>query len=150
MRDYEADQRQFRELIEDVVSGHGIKFVGEEAKQGKRSIAEDIAAFSGIRYANIDIPLDVQEKIQKQPADVFNDEKLEWESLLKSDKYAKAWNLVREFHMYRSFLQTLHTGEQALLICGRLHVQGLTELLSQHMETIPICFGPKFDDCCTA
>src|SRR5438445_11981236 len=32
---------------------------------------------------NIDISLDILQKIHKQPANAFNDERLEWESLLK-------------------------------------------------------------------
>jgi hypothetical protein len=140
---YEWDQQRFQELIGSVVDENEIGFIGEEAKQGERSIAEEIAAGRGIRYANIDIPLVVQRKIHNQPPKVLNEENLEWESLLKSDKYAKAWSLVREFHMYQCFLEALAPNEPALLICGRLHVLGLVELMTKHVKTIPICFGPQ-------
>jgi len=146
---YKEDQQKFRALIESVVDEYEIRFIGEESKQGKRSIAEDIAAGRGLKYVTVDIPLAVQSQIHKRPARVLNEEKLEWESLLESDKYAKAWSLVREFNMYKCFLEALAPNEPAILICGRVHVLSLVELLAKDVETVPICLGPKFDHCCS-
>ena len=39
----------FRQLVENVVERHGAGFIGEEAEQGRRSIAQEIAANRNLR-----------------------------------------------------------------------------------------------------
>jgi len=145
---YEADQQFLRSLIPELIEQHNIQFIGEETKQGQESIAAEIATRRGIRYVNIDIPLDVQHQIKTRPSTIYNEDKRVVESIVHSDKYSKAWNLVREYHMYRTFMEQLGCDECSLLVCGRLHVTGFLNLFGNGFDIVPICVGPRVEGCC--
>jgi hypothetical protein len=146
----EADP-SFRHLVEAVIEQHGVRFIGEEAEQGKRSIAKDIAASRKLRYRNIDIPQAVQSEIRLPPHMKFNGTTGLVEVVVNSDKYALAWNLVREHHMYKTFLEEIRAVEPSLLICGRSHMTGFAGLLGERYTVIPISFeGTLEAGCATA
>jgi hypothetical protein len=133
----------FRQLVEAVLEQHGVGFIGEEAEQERRSIAQEIAAIRGLRYQNIDIPLSVQRQIRLPPYMKFNRATGLVEVVVDSDKYALGWNLVREYHMYKTFVDALTGADPALLICGRSHIAGLIELFGDRYKVIPIYFDRR-------
>jgi hypothetical protein len=140
----ESDQK-FRQLVENVIEQNGVRFIGEEAEQGKRSIAQEIAEKGSVKYKNIDIPHAVQAEIRLRPHMKFNRTTRLVEVVVDSDKYVLAWNLVREYHMYKTFEDALAGVEPSLLICGRSHVTGFTELFGDRYRVIPICFDRNSD-----
>ena len=135
--DNESDSG-FRRQVEHIAVEHAIRFIGEEAEQGRCSIAQQIAARRGLRYLNIDIPHRVQNEIRLRSSMIFNKHKRLVEVVAHSDRYVIAWNLVREHHMFKTFEEALLAGEPSLLICGRSHVAGLTELFGEKYQVVPI------------
>ena len=133
----------YRQLIETVLEQHGVGFIAEEAEQGRNSIAQEIAATRGLRYQNIDIPLSVQRQIRLPPYMKFNRATGLVEVVVDSYKYALGWNLVREYHMYKTFVDALTGADPSLLICGRSHVTGLVELFGDRYKVIPIYFDRR-------
>ena len=131
----------FRALLENLIAGHAIRFIGEESEQGRCSIAQQIAAQRGLRYQNIDIPHRVQNEIRLRSSMIFNKSKRLVEVVEHSDRYVLAWNLVREHHMYKKFEEEIHSGEASLLICGRSHTNGFAELFGEKFKLIPVSFG---------
>jgi hypothetical protein len=86
-----------------------------------------------------------QQKIHHQPESKFNDETGEIEDLLVKDPYAKAWNLVREFHIFRSALDVLDEfPEPSVLVVGLLHLDPLAALFPSwlNVEKVPISQTP--------
>jgi hypothetical protein len=137
-------QRRFAGQIEMLVAQHSIRFIEEEATFASEddspqasTIAKTIADRLQLRYMNIDIPLGCKNAIRHRKATFFNDVTLEFEDLLASDKYAKAWNLVREYHMYETALEQWRScPEPTLLIVGKLHVQPISVLLNR--ASVPV------------
>jgi hypothetical protein len=141
---YRHAQRELRQRLTGLIDQHGIRFIGEEAPQRQETTAKKIADSRGLRYLNIDIPLEAQQKIHHQPESRFNDETGEIENLLARDSYAKAWNLVREFHMFRTALVQLETfPEPSILVVGLLHLDPLAALFPSWLivEKIPMAFS---------
>jgi hypothetical protein len=130
----------FRQLLEAVIEQHGVGFIGEEAEQDRRSIAQEMAATRNLRYQNLDIPRSVQGQIRLPPYVKYNGTTGLLEVVVDSDKYAVAWNLVREYHMYKTFVDALTGVEPSLLICGRSHVTGFVELFGDRYRVIPMSF----------
>ena len=152
----EDEQQQFRQLITELIRRHGIRFIGEEFKQGGEaekaggSIAQEVAAAHGVTYEPIDIPLPIQEGIKRRSTFDF-DPATGGKDVTYSNEYCVAWNLVREYHMFQSFQDaqiTLDPGAKpALLICGRWHLPRVQKLLvERRWLVIPICFGGKKGD----
>jgi hypothetical protein len=131
----------FRQLVESIIEEHQVGFIGEEAEQGRRSLAQQIATSRNLRYQNIDIPLVVQGQIRLPPYTRYNRATGLVEVVVDSDKYVIAWTLVREYHMYKTFVDALAAAEPSLLICGRSHVTGLVELLGDRYKIIPLSFA---------
>jgi hypothetical protein len=133
---YSSAQRQFRDLLQSLIVKQDIRFIGEEATfleeatSQKVTIARQLADHHELRYRNIDIGFNCKKEIRHRLPKEFNDETQEIEDLLVSDPYAKAWNLVREYHMYATALEELqHYPEPSVLIVGALHAAPLTTLL---------------------
>ena len=128
---YRDARRELRRQLTDLIDHHGVRFIGEEAKQGRTTIAETIASSRGLRYVNIDIPLEVQAQIHHQEHTRYNEEQCVIEDLLETDQYAKAWNLVREFHMFWNALEELGKFlEPSILVVGLLHLAPLAALFN--------------------
>lgn len=138
----------FRQLVESIVEQHGVQLVGEEAEQGKRSIAQEIAETRNVTYLNVDIRDAVQCQIRRPPHMKFNRKTRLVEVVVDSDKYALAWNLVREHHMYKTFVDALPGSEPALLICGRSHVSGFVELLGDKYKITTMSFDTNLNAGC--
>jgi hypothetical protein len=143
---YEESQRAFTDLIESLVKQHDVRFIGEEATfvdgyAEQATTAKAVADRLQLRYLNIDIPLMCKETIRHRPPNQFNEETLQFEDLLAIDKYAKAWNLVREYHMYQIALEQLQTfPEPSLLVVGILHVEPISSLLPPWIDVTKIIF----------
>jgi hypothetical protein len=131
----------FRQLVEGIIEQDGVSFIGEEAEQGRRTIAQEIAAARDLKYLNIDIPRCVQDQIQLPPYTRYNQTTGLVEVVVGSDKYVVSWTLVREYHMYKTFVGALTSAEPSLLICGRSHVAGFVELLDDRYRVISISFA---------
>lgn len=129
---------EFRALIERLIAEHAIRFIGEEAEQGRCSIAQQIAASRGLRYLNIDIPHRVQNQIHLRSSMLFNKHKRLVEVVAHSDRYVIAWNLVREHHMFKAFEEALLAAEPSLLICGKSHVEGFAQLFGEKYRVVAI------------
>jgi hypothetical protein len=126
---YRDAQQELRRCLTELIDQHGVRFIGEEATQRQETIGQTIADSRGLRYLNIDIPLEAQKEIHHQPESKFNDETGEIEDLLVKDPYAKAWNLAREFHMFLTALDVLERfPEPSILVVGLLHLDGLGAL----------------------
>jgi hypothetical protein len=126
---YEGARISFRQALESIIDQHGIRLIGEEIEASKPSIARGIAERRNLRYLNIDIPEDCRKWVKHRPPRLFNEVTQRFDDLLLSDEYAKAWNLVREYHMYESALEGLRESpEPSLLIVGKLHVEPLAAM----------------------
>jgi hypothetical protein len=131
----------FRGRLADLVAKHSIQFIGEETNQRVKSFAEEFADKNGIVYSNIDIPLKVQGSIEHRRQEEYDDLNNIVINLLKTCRYAKAWNLVREYHMGQTFLRESN-GLSSLLICGDLHANPLKEMFEKqgrHVTVTPAC-----------
>ena len=124
---YEPAQEAFRKRLDELIEHYSVKFIGEEADPSAESIAQAIARERKLRYLNIDIPKNCKADIKHVLPKKFNDSTNEWEDQLETNRYAKAWNLVREYHMYKVVKVQL-TDEPSLLIVGKLHIKPLMEL----------------------
>jgi hypothetical protein len=95
-----------------------------------RTTAQELAESYRLRYRNVDIDLDCKNRIKYRPSSEFSEQKQTHENLLTSDPYAKAWSLVREYHIYATLVDDLRQfGESSLLIVGSLHADPIIRLL---------------------
>jgi hypothetical protein len=124
-----------------------VTFIGEEAGWIADSMASAIARKRKVVYHNIDIPEDVRKRIYhlvqgEQMVDDYLGKVVEDESYLG---YRKAWGLVREYHMHKSFLELAGSHSQAILICGLGHLDGFKRLFDSSHEIRDIT--PIYDEC---
>lgn len=131
----------FAECLKTVVNKYGITFIGEEAAQAQDRVssAATLAEARAIRYKNIDIPQCAQAQIQVRPRDGTdsNGQHVNYEG---KDEYRIAWDLVREYHMYQTFLEFQKGRNPSLLICGTGHQRRLVLLLSKDFEVVEETF----------
>lgn len=143
-----SEQELFRSEIERLVRAYEIKLIAEEwADREKPTIPESVSKALLVDYRAIDIPAKVQRIVEKRPHQTFDEERQEIVSLLPVDKYAKAWSLVREFHMYETFRKAVKV-DSSMIVCGRLHVMPLARLLTTDFEIAAFCFGARHGECC--
>jgi hypothetical protein len=124
-------------------SSKSTRFVSSGKRPNKVGVAlHSRSRRAGImRYQNIDIQLVVQGQIRLPPYTRYNRATGLVEAAVDSDKYVIAWTLVREYHIYKTFVDALAPAEPSLLICGRSHVTGLVELLGDRYKIIPLSFA---------
>ncbi len=106
----------------------------EEAGPTKTPLACKIAGLREVSYYDVDIPQTVKGLIyyEFEGKKVMNEDDTAYELDTTWVKYRKAWGLVREFHMSRSFIKHAAGHSDTLLICGISHLQGLKELLREN------------------
>jgi len=131
----------FDRLVKTVVEEYGIRSVAEEATQAQDRIssAAAVAKAKEIPYENIDIPNAVQEQIKLHP-EKGKDEEGRYVRHEGKNLYRIAWDLVREYHMYKTFLEFQKGQNPSLLICGAEHQSMLAVLLSQDFEVVQKTF----------
>jgi len=114
------DQKShFTTLIEEIIKGHKIQFVGEEWGLQETTIAR-ASAGNGVRWANINTS---REDLREMgiPPDYL---KGEYSSGQKAQ-----WNRQREQVMLRKIQEYKGDTERLLVVCGFEHLQPLAELL---------------------
>ena len=108
---------------------HGIKMVAEEGSQREGTIAQAIACDHACTYQNLDIDLDTQSRIEKAPLKTLDDVTGAWVPH-QDYQYARAWSLVREYHIFKEFGAFNPDGLPAILIRGKLHLAGFHKLFA--------------------
>jgi predicted RNase H-like HicB family nuclease len=135
----------FAQLLLRIIEEHEIQLIGEEACAGASTSAAKLAEANSIPYKNLDIPPAVQSQIRLRPRE-GQDVTHGWVVYEGKDKYRLAWDTVREFHMFETFLDFRTGLNRSLLICGIAHQKGLSELLrSRGHEVLLYVFdlGPE-------
>ena len=129
-----ADAAAYSNSLDDVLKN--VTFVGEEAGDMKDTLARRLADKKGLKYSNLDIPPEAKKLIRyvREEEYVINREHTAFELQDSFPAYRKAWGLVREFHMYKTFLNESASHSIALLICGLKHVEPLQDLFSETHE----------------
>ena len=124
----------FAQVLKDLLEKYPFKAIGEEAQQGIITSAAVAAKRCGIPYTNIDIPLSVQNQLKVRPPHGMDPATGRYTTFEGTEKYRLAWDLVREYHMYETFLEFQRDQSPSLLICGMAHLHGLRVLLSPQFE----------------
>ena len=137
---WDDHRRAFAEVLAELLTTFRIQFIGEEAEQGAPSGAAKMAASRHIGYHNLDIPLTVQQGIRVHPPYGFDEETGEITKFEGNNQYVDAWNIVREYHMYQTFLDVYDGCSPSLLICGTAHQGGLRKLLGRQFEIVSKTF----------
>jgi hypothetical protein len=142
---HESDGNKYTDALEQQLKNGVISFIGEEAGTMTNTFARRVAADRCIEYANIDIPTQAKEQIRYVylGEQQFDDKKQAFVPVNTHSQYRKAWNLVREFHMYKSFEVLSSKHPSSLLICGLLHRIPLKTLLEDTHEVCDIT--PNYD-----
>lgn len=124
------DSRLYKDTLVELFPG--LSIVGEEAGDMENTIAKAMAEAFHCQYHNLDIPRSVKEHIEYVPEgqQVPNDDGTGIVIANNWPQYRKAWGLVREFHMFKTFLDLLK-GQDGLLICGIDHICGLKALFEE-------------------
>jgi predicted RNase H-like HicB family nuclease len=126
---WNTHREAFGQLVKRIVEEHGVRLIGEEAHPATSTSAAKLAEANGIPYKNLDIPTEVQNQIRLRPAAGEDPATGRWKKYEDEDKYRKAWDNVREFHMFESFLDFQNGQSPSLLICGGAHQNGFRRLL---------------------
>ena len=122
----------FDAVLRAIVDDLHVKSIAEEANPAVETSAAILANTLGLLYRNLDIPHNIQEGVKIHPREG-------WDSRNSANKYILAWDIVREYHMYATFLEFVEGCTEpfpALLICGDAHTQGLQALLSEKYQVI--------------
>jgi predicted RNase H-like HicB family nuclease len=133
---WNSHREVFGQLVKRIVEEHGIRLIGEEAHPATSTSAAKLAEANSIPYRNLDIPPEVQNQIRLRPAAGEDPATGRWKKYEGEDKYRKAWDTVREFHMFETFLDFRSGHSPSLLICGIAHQDGLSELLQSREHEV--------------
>lgn len=144
---WEARQSTYSKLLRDLVIDCGLKAVAEEATQRECTVAQKVARENACTYCNLDIDLETQSRIRTAPLMMVDDIAGAWVPH-EHYQYARAWTLVREYHMFKRYLEFNPKNLPAVLICGRLHLAGLRNLFKGWPNLGLLCTGARRDDCC--
>jgi hypothetical protein len=128
--DLEKEQkRQYEEMLDRVIKGRGVQFIGEEAKHGTGSIAHQIARRQGREYANIE--MEPAERQAKGIPPAYPDE----ESSLPPEEINRR-HKIRESHMFDKTIKQAGSAESVLILCGRIHADALAQLFKEAGHTV--------------
>lgn len=119
----------FRNLIEELIQKYHCTFIGEETRHGQRTPAVIIHEKLDLAYQNIDMT--AEERIAKGiPGQGYEDDN-QYSPQQKQD-----WHRLREQHMIEEIEAAGGDTENALIICGLLHVTPLYEHYRQDDEDV--------------
>jgi|SRR5579871_388589 len=144
---WEDAQSTYSKLLRDLVRDCAIKAVAEEATQRKCTVAQSVARESECVYRNLDIDLDTQSRIETAPQMEVDEMAGAWVPH-EHYEYWRAWTLVREYHMFKKYLEFNPANLPAVLICGKLHLAGLKSLFKGWPDLRVLCTRAQYDDCC--
>jgi hypothetical protein len=119
----EGQKDQFRELLRGRITERGAQFIGEEAKHGEPSIAQDVCASGGCRYANIEMHPDERAE-RKIPTNYESDPNVSVEQKAQ-------FHQQREGYMFEQAVAGAADAGSIIIICGRYHTAGLASRLRQ-------------------
>jgi hypothetical protein len=115
---FERSQKdQFRELLCKRIAERGVQFIGEETKHGEPSIAQEVCASQGCRYANVEMHPDERAE-RKIPNNYEADPKVPQEQRMQ-------FHRRREEHMFEKAIAEAGDAGSIIVICGRCHTSAL-------------------------
>jgi len=141
----ESDRRYFRDTVADLIHRYAVKYIGEEAAWDCVTATQGLAQEHSVRYSRIDIPKEAQLQINVRPYPGDS---------ARISEYWLAWQLVREWHMYKTFCAHLEGAQSTMVVCGRYHAPGIINLLTTDLgaEVLGLCLrvthSIEFHDCC--
>jgi len=106
-------------ILRKRISERGVQFIGEETKHGEPSIAQEVCASDGCRYANIEMHPDERAE-QKIPANYETDSKVSQEERTR-------FHQEREEYMFGKAVAEAAAAESIIVICGRYHAPALAK-----------------------
>jgi hypothetical protein len=119
---FEGGQKyQFRELLRRRIAERGVQIIGEETKHGEPSIADEVCALGGCRYANIEMHPDERAE-RKIPTNYESDPNVPLEQKARLHQQ-------REGYMFEQAVAGAADAESIIIICGRYHTPGLASRL---------------------
>src|SRR5690349_6895008 len=127
----QSDGKTYSTALEDLLKNVHITFIGEEAGGMNNTFARRLALQQSIKYEDLDLPPDARNLIRHlhEEEPVMNKEHTEFAFREDFPEYRRAWGLVREFHMYKTFEKLSKGHSISMLICGLKHVKGFQALL---------------------
>ena len=118
-------KKKFYSVIEEIIGGHAISFVGEECKPAQKTIPRELASERGCKYAEIDMSLTERERkgIPKNYEKLGNEEQ-------------RRCNALREEYMVDRTYSESTPEESKLIVCGALHIEGLASLFHKREKEV--------------
>ncbi len=125
----EGQKRQYEEMLDRVIKERGVQFIGEEAKHGTDSIAQQIARRQGREYANIEMEPAERQAKGIPPGYADEDSSL---PTVEIDRLHK----TRERHIFDKTMKLAGGAESVLILCGRIHADALAQLFKGAGHTV--------------
>jgi hypothetical protein len=116
---------KFYAVTEEIIRAYAIKFVGEECKPAQDTIPRRLAAELGCKYAEIDMSMAERER----NGIARNYEKL-------GEEEQKRCNALREEYMVERTYAESTLDASKLIVCGALHVEGLSNRFRERGEQV--------------
>ena len=120
-------KEQFYELAKNIIESEQIQFVGEECKQGQKTIPRVLATEHGCSYAEIDMSL-----AERESRGIARD----YQNLGEEER-TRVYNL-REDHMVQRVYSESGNGLSKLIVCGAEHLKGLEARFRAGTEEVTI------------
>ncbi len=115
---FEQGQKdKFRELLRKRIAERAVQFIAEETKHGEPSIAHELYASEGCRYANIEMHPDERAE-RKIPNNYEIDPNVPQEQKTQ-------FHQQREEYMFEKAIAEAGDAESIIVICGRSHTPAL-------------------------
>lgn len=118
-------KERFYELIKNIVESERIQFIGEECRQGQKTIPRVLSTELCCRYAEIDMP--VQERDRRGIA-------RDYQSLGEEER-TRVYN-IREEYMVQKVYSESNVGARKLIVCGAEHLERLAARFGQSGEQL--------------
>jgi hypothetical protein len=125
--DAQEQRQHFGHLLEAVLSGGEVEFVGEEWGAGEKTIAEVLASRFRIPYADINPPNAVRDRVG-MPRDYLAGP--------YTHEQRERWHKQRERLMLERIRECCGPARNLLVVCGFTHMEGLASLLRGEGSTV--------------
>src|SRR5690242_13291032 len=105
---YAAKQAEFLVTLSSLQAFHSFELIAEELVKPSSTLARVFCEERCIKYQLIDIDEDIKAKIEHVPGGlVYDDLKSTYEPS-EYPQYQAAWILIREFHMFKTFIKHMN------------------------------------------
>ena len=125
-------RNQYEVNLRRIVGEHDITVILEEANEHLPSIAAGIGESRSLQYSNINMPREERLKAGLAPG-------------LTEQEHASGLEhphfLVREDYMYQRIVEHIGDDGTILVICGKLHVDGIGKRLQENDVTVRVWAG---------